>query len=174
MDRATRRNENHHKCSKDEHSPWKLNTEICCTKTQCKKTFTSRETFERELGVYEMNLDYVPRLIEANPAEMSIVMENAGKPFGTTLTAAARHLIPPTLEKMLPDHRATHVDEVRAVYERFHADTGLHHNDVQYKNVLRHDNGKLYLIDFEHSTPTLRNDRCYGRSCWDLDGIFTK
>ena len=36
---------------------------------------------------------------------------------------------------------------------RITADTGLVHNDVCcYNNVLRDDQGRLFLIDFEHAT----------------------
>jgi hypothetical protein len=47
-----------------------------------------------------------------------------------------------------------HDAAIRALGRRFHADTGLHHNDLDYKNVLRDARtGALYLIDFEHAAP---------------------
>ena len=43
-------------------------------------------------------------------------------------------------------------DEIRNLNSSFYNDTGLHHNDINYKNILRNDSGKLYLIDFEESS----------------------
>lgn len=158
-------------CTVSEHLPWKTSTSICCTPRQCTKRFSDPATFERELDVYQRGLDYVPRLVSSDPRELSLVVENVGTPLGRW-TDTFRHLVPPALTRILPDHRREHAADVRALVERFRADTGLYHNDVQYKNVLRHMTGKLYLIDFEHSNVELQAERCHGRSCWNLDDIY--
>ena len=48
--------------------------------------------------------------------------------------------------------RTKYNDGIRMLNSSFYNDTELHHNDINYKNVLRNDTGKLYLIDFEASS----------------------
>ena len=158
-------------CHSGEHLPWKTTTKICCTPLQCTKRFSDRSAFERELDVYQRGLDYVPRLFSSDARELTLTIENAGEPLGRW-TDMFRHAIPPVLSNVLPDHRRKHAEDVRALVDRFHSDTGLNHNDVQYKNVLRHRTGKLYLIDFEHSDTELWKDRGVQRPWWNQDDSY--
>lgn len=159
-------------CSSEQHLPWKTDTHICCTKTQCTKTFKDPDAFQRELDVYERNLSYVPRLIEADRERHTLVVENAGRPLGTIMDSV-RQLLPQPLVSRLPDARRQYADRVRELHETFHRDTGLFHNDVQYKNVLRDDDDTLYLIDFEFAAPQLKDcTRHRSWNCWNPDSIF--
>ena len=163
------------RCLPTEHLPWKLETAICCTETKCTKTFRDNETYLRERNVYERNLSYVPKLLESDDERRTLTMENVGTPLGTKMDTI-RQLLPSFLEKQLPDARTRYRNDVRQLHEQFQADTGLFHNDVQYKNVLKDKNEKLYLIDFEHTKPVLDKERksCFvpGHECWNLDDIF--
>ena len=159
-------------CSRGEHLPWRRETRICCTPTQCTKTFVNPEAYARELSVYKRGLDYVPKLYSSDDDRLTLVLEHAGAPLGTWMETV-RHLLPPAIVDHLPDARRRYKDDVKALHTRFHVDTGLYHNDVQYKNVLRNEHGKLFLIDFEHASTQTNTKQCSGRPCWDRDGIFT-
>ena len=135
------------------------------------KPFTNHDAYERELAVYNLKLDYVPKLIAYDSDKRSIIMENVGTPVGGFIDTF-RHLLPTFLTDRLPDQRKRYETDVRMLYYRFHEDTGLHHNDVQYKNVLRNKDGQLFLIDFEFTSSHPREDRCHGRKCSNLDNII--
>jgi hypothetical protein len=54
---------------------------------------------------------------------------------------------------------------IRKLHKQFRRDTGLYHNDLLYKNVLR-DGKRLYLVDFERCGATLTDA--------DTDGILSR
>ena len=53
--------------------------------------------------------------------------------------------------------RRRHCSMIRSLAKRFHEDTGMHHNDIRFKNILVDDTGSLYLIDFEFAHPNFRD-----------------
>ncbi len=130
---------------------------VCCSESTCTKTFSEERTFRRELSVYERGLAYVPALVGADEEAMSITVRRVGVPLGTVWESSIPGRSPPIRERRRVDSR------IRALHRRFRRDTGLYHNDVLYKNVLRLGR-RLYLIDFESADA--RNTDV------DMDGIL--
>ena len=112
---------------------------VRCDATACTKTFADDTVYRRERDVYAMGLPYVPRMLSHDDTARTLTVERVGKPlrdrwnFGPAPTQY--------------DAR------VEALSRRFTADTGLVHGDVDYANVLRDDQDRLLLIDFEYATP---------------------
>lgn len=138
--------------------PTLSNSTVCCSDTYCTKTFESAEVYARELSVYEKQLPYVPRMISHDPETRSITVERVGNPlahiWNTDIPGSSIFLW----------SNAKYDARIRALRKRLFSDTGLHHNDIQYKNVLT-DGTNLYLIDFERSG-TVDDDG-------DLNGILS-
>ena len=132
---------------------------VCCSDTTCTKTFENNRAFERELAIYLRRLSYVPQLVSYDHTTRTIVTERVGVPLGNlwdsgmTITAAFQ-----MSQRWRQDHR------IRRLNKQFHNDTGLHHNDICYKNVLV-DKNKIYLIDFETADVQKRE--------MDVDGILS-
>ena len=120
----------------------------CCTKTVCKKQFTDEVAYRRELGVFQKDLPYVPKLESFDDKTRTITMERVGVPLGTVWDSGM--LIGPIGNQ----ERRKHDNEIRRLEKAFLSDTGLNHNDILYKNVLRDKENKLYLIDFERTSTT--------------------
>ena len=122
---------------------------MCPTDTTCTKTFTDADTYARERDVYTLGLDYVPRLVAHDDATRTLTVERVGTALASTRTSG------------LPfwRHDRSRNSRIDALRRRFYVDTGLHHNDVQYKNVLYDaSTDRLYLIDFELASPTERDN----------------
>ena len=97
--------------------------------------------FFKELFIYfrlvNLNLDYVPKLINYSTKEYFIEISNVGK----------------SLDKILYRKSKRHLDEIiRELHDQFKEDSQFYHNDIRYKNVcFNEENGEYYLIDFENS-----------------------
>ena len=109
-------------------------------KKKFKKTKEGRKNFMNELYVYllakEKKLKFIPKLIEYNIGDQTIVTENAG---------IALSFIP---EENWQE-REKHLPGISKIYkglEQF----GLYHNDIRYKNIVwDKKNNKYFLIDFD-------------------------
>lgn len=126
-------------------NPHTTDSSVCCSDTECVKTFADADVYALELAIYQKNLPYVPRLISHDRRTRTIVMERVGTPLGHTWTSGIRFIAPLF-------HSASqwkHNYSIRRLHKKFIRDTGKYHNDICYKNVLRDKRGKLYLIDFE-------------------------
>ena len=87
-------------------------------------------------------------------------MERKGPTLGTVRDSGL------LLRDTRHDERRAHDPAIRRLADRFREDTGMHHNDVIYRNVVRSDeDGSLYLIDFEHAHTSRR-------ALGNLDGIL--
>lgn len=111
---------------------------VCCSETTCTKTFSDEGTYQREKGIYELDLPYVPRLVSYDNRSRSITMERAGTPLGTQMDILFKRNHPRS-------------NDIQELNQKFTQDTGLYHNDIGYRNVLEDTSGNLYLIDFEHA-----------------------
>lgn len=120
---------------------------VCCAEDRCTKTFSDPATFERELSVYRRRLPYVPRMLSYDRDARSITMTKAGAPLGTVWDSGVP-LLHMKRDRSAMKHR------IRRMHRQFRKDTGLYHNDVNFKNVLRDASNVLYLIDFEHASET--------------------
>lgn len=145
--------------------PWKYNTDVLCSDCVCIKTFRERDAYERELSIYKMGLPYVPALIRFDDVDMTITCQKKGKSIGTCVQEL-RNYLPSVLNSVIPDRRRSRKEDVKALFKRFTKDTGLYHNDAQYKNVLEDEQGNLFLIDFEYTSPILKKGS-------NKDGIFS-
>ena len=141
--------------------PTSTDSTVCCSATQCTKTFASKEVFARELGIYQKNLPYVPRLISHDRKARTLTVERVGKPLGTVWDSGL-----PFIGSLLNTSSRWRLNaRLRKLHRRFRRDTGLYHNDLLYKNVLR-DGKRLYLVDFERCGAALTDA--------DTDGILTR
>ena len=140
--------------------PTSTDSAVCCSATQCTKTFASKEVFVRELGIYQKNLPYVPRLISHDRKARTLTVERVGKPLGTVWDSGVPFIGP--LFRSASQWKQNR--SIRRLHKKFRKDTGLYHNDIAYKNVLRDERGRLYLIDFERSEGTLTDT--------DIDAIL--
>lgn len=131
--------------------PHATNSSVCCSDTECVKTFADGDAYARELAIYKKNLPYVPRLISHNRRMRTIVTERVGTPLGTMWNSGILFIGP--LFRSASQWKQNY--SIRRLHKKFKRDTGLYHNDIRYKNVLRDERGKLYLIDFEGSEVTL-------------------
>jgi len=105
-----------------------------------RKTKSGRKNFMNELYVYllakEKKLKFIPKLIEYNIGDQTIVTENVGKSLD-----------------YIPEEnwqeREKHLPGISKIYkglEQF----GLFHNDLRYKNIVwDKKKNKYYLIDFD-------------------------
>jgi len=105
-----------------------------------RKTKEGRKNFMNELYVYllakENKLKFIPKLIEYNIENQTIVTENVGRSLD-----------------YIPEEdwqkRESHLPGISKIYkglERF----GLYHNDLRYKNIVwNKKKNKYYLIDFD-------------------------
>lgn len=140
--------------------PTFTDSSVCCSDTQCTKTFASKEIFARELGIYQKNLPYVPRLISHDRKARTLTVERVGKPLGTVWDSGV-----PVIGSLLNTSSRWRLNaHIRKLHRRFRRDTGLYHNDLLYKNVLR-DGKRLYLVDFERCGAALTDA--------DTDGILS-
>lgn len=141
--------------------PTTTDSAVCCSDTQCTKTFASKEVFARELSIYKKNLPYVPRLISHDHKARTITVERVGTPLGTVWNSGI-----PFVGSLLDTSSRWRLNaRIRKLYRRFRRDTGLYHNDLLYKNVLR-DGRRLYLVDFERCGAALTDA--------DTDGILSR
>lgn len=124
--------------------PTTTDSTVCCSDTQCIKTFANAQVYARELGIYRMNLSYVPHMISHDRKARTITVERVGTPLGTLWDSG----IPFVGRAFDTSSRWRLNARIRKLHRRFQRDTGLYHNDIIYKNVLR-DGKRLYLIDFE-------------------------
>ena len=131
--------------------PTSTDSAVCCSDTQCTKTFASKDVFARELGIYQKNLPYVPRLISHDRKARTLTVERVGTPLGTVWDSGVPFIGP--LFRSASQWKQN--GSIRRLYKKFRKDTGLYHNDIAYKNVLRDEKGRLYLIDFERSDAAL-------------------
>ena len=142
-------------------NPSVTDSSVCCSETQCTKTFADAAVFERELSIYKKRLPYVPRLIAYDRAARTLTAERVGAPLGSVWTSGN-----PVLSALFASDRWKRNAHIRRLHRRFHRDTGLYHNDLCYKNVLRDERGRLYLVDFELAD-AVRTDA-------DGDGILSR
>ena len=140
--------------------PTSTDSAVCCSATQCTKTFANKEVFARELGIYQKNLPYVPRLISHDRKARTLTVERVGKPLGTVWDSG----VPFVWSLLNTSSRWRLNARLRKLHRRFRRDTGLYHNDLLYKNVLR-DGRRLYLVDFERCGAALTDA--------DTDGILS-
>tara|TARA_R110000751_G_scaffold134844_1_gene237468 strand:- start:8 stop:391 length:384 start_codon:yes stop_codon:yes gene_type:complete len=102
---------------------------------QFNRTKLGRERFDRELRAYlradHYKLDYIPKLIGWDIVNQRVIIEK--------------------IDKVKKKKREVDIADLG---KKFYEDTKLYHNDLLPKNVLvQRDTNKLYLIDFELSTP---------------------
>lgn len=128
---------------------------VCCDTTTCTKTFSDQTAYERERDIYALRLPYVPKMLAHDDGERSITTQRIGTPLGNVWTSG--HPFAPLFRN--GDDLHAHDACINEVRRRFHRDTGMHHNDIQYKNVL-YDAGSYFLIDFEavSATEAIRYD----------------
>lgn len=131
---------------------------VCCTETKCTKVFREDATYVRERDIYLQGLPYVPPLLSYDDATRTLETARVGTGMGTKWTSG----VPVYSRLKHKDH--PYESRAKELFERFHADTGLHHNDALYKNVIKDESDTLYLIDFEHSTRR--------EGDWNWDGIL--
>ena len=127
--------------------PHATDSSVCCSDTQCTKTFADADVYARELSIYQKNLPYVPRLISHDQRTRTIVTERVGTPLGTVWTSGIPFIGPFLRSASQWKQNCS----IRRLHKKFRKDTGLYHNDIAYKNVLRDEKGGLYLIDFENA-----------------------
>jgi hypothetical protein len=131
--------------------PNATDSSVCCSDTECVKTFADADVYARELAIYNKNLPYVPRLLSHDRRTRTIVTERVGTPLGTMWNSGIPFIGP--LFRSASQWKQNR--SIRRLHKKFRRDTGLYHNDIIYKNVLRDEKGRLYLIDFEGSEGTL-------------------
>lgn len=140
--------------------PHATDSSVCCSDTQCTKTFANANVYARELSIYKKTLPYVPRLISHDRRTLTIVTERVGKPLGTVWDSGV-----PVIGTLLNNSSRWRLNaHIRKLHRRFQRDTGMYHNDLLYKNVLR-DGRRLYLVDFERCGAALTDA--------DTDGILS-
>ena len=118
-----------------------MNTHVCCSKNTCTKKFYSNAIYEKELSIYDKKLDYVPNMMSHNDKNMTITTERIDKSLGSFFDSGF------IFHKNKNRHK--YDERIKDLNSRFLKDTGLHHNDILYKNTLKSKDDKLYLIDFE-------------------------
>lgn len=111
---------------------------VCCGEDFCKKQHSDRTAFQRELDVYARGLPYVPRLLSSDEASLTIVTHRSGRTLNPS--------------------DASYNTRINELSERFTRDTGLHHNDIRYKNVVRTPDDSLLLIDFESASSVFKDE----------------
>ena len=124
--------------------PHATDSSVCCSDTHCTKTFADGDVYARELAIYQKNLPYVPRLLSHDRRTRTIVTERVGTPLGTVWNSGVPFIGP--LFRSASQWKQNR--SIRRLHKKFRRDTGLYHNDILYKNVLR-DGRRLYLVDFE-------------------------
>ena len=105
-----------------------------------KKTKEGRKNFMNELYVYllakEKKLKFIPKLIEYNIGDQTIVTENVGKSLDYIPESDWQER-----EKHLPG-----ISKIYKGLERYK----LFHNDIRYKNIVwNKKTNKYYIIDFD-------------------------
>jgi tRNA A-37 threonylcarbamoyl transferase component Bud32 len=105
-----------------------------------KKTKEGRKNFMNELYVYllakEKKLKFIPKLIEYNIGDQTIVTENVGKSLDHIPESDWQER-----EKHLPG-----ISKIYKGLEKF----GIFHNDLRYKNIVwNKKTNKYYMIDFD-------------------------
>ena len=134
------------------------NSSVCCSDGVCQKTFDTYKTYQKELTIYQLGLPYIPKLLHADNETMTLYIERCGTPLGT-LTNSGLFLGWRIVMTDVPElwQRRRHCSMIRSLAKRFHEDTGMHHNDIRFKNILVDDTGSLYLIDFEFAHRNFRD-----------------
>lgn len=142
--------------------PFVGDSSVCCSKDVCQKTFDTDETYQKELSIYQLNLKYIPRLLDADDETRTLYIEKGGTPLGTLqnsgLIRKDYHRISigrKDVSELWRRRRYCH--RICALAARFREDTGIHHNDILFRNVLVDDTDALYLIDFEHAHRNYRD-----------------
>ena len=105
-----------------------------------KKTKEGRKNFMNELYVYllakEKKLKFIPKLIEYNIGDQTIVTENVGKSLDHIPESDWQER-----EKHLPG-----ISKIYKGLEKYH----IFHNDLRYKNIVwNKKTNKYFLIDFD-------------------------
>ena len=123
---------------------------VIITKDRVKKRFNKsprgKKKFRKELEIYKLNLDYIPKLISYNPNTLELVMKNVGVSIK---------------DKYKPTNRKKYLKEIKKLHRQFLKDTGFYHNDLRYQNVIEDTNGKLFFIDFEKIDKKLKDSFNY-------------
>ena len=131
---------------------------VCCSKDVCQKTFDRDETYQKERSIYQLGLPYIPTLLRADDETRTLYIEKRGSPLGTVQNSGLtfRWKIG---KKDIPElwHRRRYCSRICSLATRFREDTGIHHNDISFKNILVDDTDALYLIDFEHAHHNYRD-----------------
>lgn len=110
------------------------------------KYYKTISKVNREYSAYALlgNCNFVPRIIDYNVTEKLIIFEYVGKSLDI---------------KYPPKERLIFKPQIKELNEQLINTYGVYHNDIRWKNVVEHDSGKLYLIDFEKWTPYERDPR---------------
>ena len=104
------------------------------TKNYIQKKFRTRDRYENEKMIYDMNLPYVPKLISYNDKNMILQIKNQ---------------CCKTIAKLSPTQRKEYHTRLKDIYRQFRTDTGYYHNDFKPQNIIIDNDDNLYLIDFE-------------------------
>jgi len=119
------------------------------------KRFKTESKWQREVNAY-MKLSsclFVPKLLFKSMDEKLIVTQYQGQSLNL---------------KYKPEERQRFKEPIRKMHESLVKEYGMYHNDIRWKNVVEHENGWLYLIDFESWTPA-----CLGSKERDPEKILS-
>lgn len=101
-----------------------------------KKQFQTKNKYERERDFY-INfgniLSYIPRLFRWEDLEKTIWTEYCGISLNLKYEPKDRYKFKPKIQAICEDLKSWN----------------LYHNDIRWKNIVEHDDGRLFLIDFE-------------------------
>ena len=91
--------------------------------------------------IYQRGLSYIPKLISFDDDTKTLIIEKVGRTIAEKYGAG--------------EGRDRYLPKMRTLSKKFYNSFGLYHNDLKWDNTLEDNNGKVYLIDFEYSSPRL-------------------
>jgi predicted Ser/Thr protein kinase len=110
------------------------------------KYYKTVSKVEREYSAYSLlvGCNFVPQVLYFNKDEKCMIFRYMGKSLDI---------------KYKPKDRLIYKQQIQELNERLISEYGIYHNDIRWKNIVEHDNGKLYIIDFEKWTDYERDPR---------------
>lgn len=110
------------------------------------KYYKTDSKFTREHRAYAQltECDFVPKILATNPEHKLTIFEYVGQSLDIKYPPKGRHIF---------------FDRISALNQALINIYGIYHNDIRWKNVVEHDDGRLFLIDFEKWTPHLHDVR---------------
>jgi RIO-like serine/threonine protein kinase len=110
------------------------------------KYYKTESKFTREQLAYAQltECDFVPKILAWNPASKLTIFQYVGQSLDI---------------KYPPKERRVFFDRIYGLNQTLIHNYGIYHNDIRWKNVVEHDDGRLFIIDFEKWTPHLHDVR---------------